>query len=126
MLSLLFIWAVLSASLIALAIGRPREGGALTLSYFVGMSMIHVPGAFAFLSSVPILAKWGLGDRYATGLGFRMTVIGMAAFVVGAVLARVIDLPRAAKAQSTPGADTARSTPETQANSFQEVGRRAL
>jgi hypothetical protein len=117
MLGLLIVWAALLATLVGLVIGRGREGGALTLSYFLGVSLIHVPGALAFLGPVPVVGHWGLGDRYATELGFEMAVIGMAAFVAGATLARIIDWRRAA------------ASPwmlQGQAQAFQRVGRRAL
>ena len=45
MLNLLIIWLALIVVLLGLAIGRPREGGALAVAYFFGLSLIHVPGA---------------------------------------------------------------------------------
>jgi hypothetical protein len=88
---LLLIWTTLLAVLVAFAIGRPREGGALTLAYFLGLSLIHVPGVLPFLTSVSFsLFSQGLADPEATRTGFEMTIIGMAGFVAGAVAARVI------------------------------------
>ena len=78
-------------ALVAFAIGRPGKGGALTLAYFLGLSLIHVPGVLPFLAS-----DVGLGDLEMTQIGFEMTILGMAAFVAGAVLARRIDRRRAA------------------------------
>ena len=69
---LILIWAALLALLVVGAIGRVHEGGALTLTYFVGASLLHVPGALAFLGPVPIIAHWGLGDAYATEHGFTV------------------------------------------------------
>jgi hypothetical protein len=89
---LLIAWVGLLAALIAFAVGRPREGGALALAYFLGLSLIHVPGVLPFLTSVSFSAfSQGLADRAATEIGFQITIVGMAAFVAGAVLARAID-----------------------------------
>jgi hypothetical protein len=90
MLRLFVIWAALLAALVIFAIGRPGKGGALTLAYFLSLSLIHVPGVLPFLGSAP-----GLPDRHETRLGFEMTILGLAAFVVGAILARQIDQRRA-------------------------------
>jgi hypothetical protein len=113
------IWAALLATLVGLIIGWRRERGALTLSYFLGVSLIHVPGALAFLGPVPIVAHWGLGDRYATELGFEMTVIGLAAFVVGAIIARVLERRRVTISGLMPQA-------QAHALTFQRVGQRAV
>ena len=83
MLSLLVIWAALLIGLITFAIGPPGKGGALTLAYFLGLSLVHVPGVLPFLSP-----DSGLPDQDETQLGFEMTILGMASFVAGAVLAR--------------------------------------
>jgi hypothetical protein len=113
------IWAALLATLVGLIIGWRRERGALTLSYFLGVSLIHVPGALAFLGPVPIVAHWGLGDRYATELGFEMTVIGLAAFVVGAIIASVLERRRVTISGLMPQA-------QAHALTFQRVGQRAV
>jgi hypothetical protein len=86
MLGLIIIWAGLLITLVFFAIGRPGRGGALTLAYFLGLSLIHVPGVLPFLGS-----DLGLTDLGETELGFNMTILGMAAFAAGAVLARWID-----------------------------------
>lgn len=86
MLTLLVIWAVLLTVLVIFAIGRPSRGGALTLAYFLGWSLIHVPGVLPFLSP-----DSGLDDFDETQLGFETTVLGMAAYVAGAVVARLTD-----------------------------------
>src|SRR5438552_14733976 len=92
---LLVAWVGLLAALISFAVGRPREGGALALAYFLGLSLIHVPGVLPFLTSVAFSAfSQGLADRAATEIGFQITIVGMAAFVVGAVLALPIDRRR--------------------------------
>ncbi len=101
MIGLLSIWAALLAALVFLVIGRPREGGALTLAYFIGLSLIHVPGAVVCLG-----AGVSAVDRDITQLGFETTVLGMGAFVVGAVFSRRSEwrrVPRDVGRSSHPG-----------------------
>ncbi len=112
MLGLIVIWAGLLIALVVFAIGRPGRGGALTLAYFLGLSLIHVPGVLPFLDSESGLADWD-----ETQLGFEMTILGMAAFVAGAVLARWIDRRRAA-AKGAP--------PRRRAQAFERLGWRTL
>jgi hypothetical protein len=112
MLGLIIIWAGLLLALIIFAIGKPGRGGALTLTYFLGLSLIHVPGVLPSLGS-----DSGLADLDETELGFGMTILGMAAFVAGAVLARWIDR-QSAGAKGAP--------PSRQARVFERLGRRVL
>jgi hypothetical protein len=83
MSDLLLIWAGLLAALVLFGVGKPGAGGALVLSYFLGLSLIHVPGALIYLDPHSIAPS-----RRETELGFTLAVIGMAAFVAGAVIAR--------------------------------------
>jgi hypothetical protein len=99
-------------ALIGCAIGRPSRGGALTLAYFLGLSLIHVPGVLPFLDSAT-----GLPDWEETQIGFEMTIFGMAAFVAGAVLARWTD---------GPGPTEMSAPPHWRALWLQRLGRRAL
>jgi hypothetical protein len=112
MLGLLVIWAALLVALFLFAIGRPGRAGALTLSYFLGLSLIHVPGVLPFLDP-----ESGLPDFDETRLGFEMTILGMGAFVVGAVLARWMDR----RQMPTKG-----MPPEQRAQAFERLGRRVL
>ncbi len=48
MIDLLVIWAVLLLALIAFAMGKSGNGGALVMSYFLTLSLIHVPGALIY------------------------------------------------------------------------------
>jgi hypothetical protein len=77
---LLVLWAALLIALVTLAIGSRSEGGALTLAYFIGLSLIHVPGVLVFLGSGVLLPN---GEE--TLRGFELTLVGVAAFVAGAV-----------------------------------------
>ena len=111
MLELLIDWVVVLGALFVFAIGRPGKGGALTLSYFFGLSVIHVPGVLPF-----VISGLDLGDSEVTQLGFEMTLLGMAAFVVGALLARRVDRRRAAATSHSPA----------RAQAFEHLGWRAL
>src|SRR5215831_5910333 len=82
MLIMLVFWAALFAVLAAFVVGQPRAGGALILAYFIGLSMIHIPGALVFLGQGSTLP-----NAEETVRGFQLTLIGMTAFVVGAFLA---------------------------------------
>ena len=110
--NLIAIWAALLFALVIFAIGRPGRGGALTLAYFLGLSLIHVPGVLPFLNP-----ESGLADFDETRLGFELTIIGMAAFVVGAVLAQWIDRRSAAATGALP---------RRRAQMFDRLGRRTL
>jgi hypothetical protein len=99
-------------ALVVFAIGRPGRGGALTLAYFLGLSLIHVPGVLPFLDPNSGLADWD-----ETRLGLETTILGMAAFVAGSMLTRLIDRRRA----SATGA-----SPRPRAQMFEHVGKRML
>jgi hypothetical protein len=92
-LGLLLIWAMLLIALVVFAIGRSGSGGALTLAYFLSMSLIHVPGVLLF----PGLADWD-----ETRLGFEMTIRGMIGFAAGAMLARWMSRPSGAEKGAPP------------------------
>jgi hypothetical protein len=86
---LLLIWVAIFAALLALAIGGRRDGGALTLSYFLALSLFHVPGALSYLD-----ARYIGGSEQETTLGFEMTLLGMGAFVAGAICVAVMSRQR--------------------------------
>ena len=111
MTELLILWLGLSVALLALAIGPPGRGGALTLAYFLDLSLIHVPGLLAFVGTDPALA-----DFAETRLGFEVTLAGVAAFVAGATAARLTGHTRP---------ETVRQSPEPGAG-FERLGWRAL
>ena len=80
MTELVLAWIGLLA--ICLWLTTRRQGiGVLILAYFLGLSLIHVPGAINFLGPAP-----GLGDKEVTQIGFQATVIGFAALLLGAWL----------------------------------------
>jgi hypothetical protein len=112
MVVLLLTWVMLLVILVAFVTARSGSAGALTLAYFVGLSLIHVPGGLLFVAS-----GLDIGDREVTRLGFEMTVLGMAAFVAGAIFARRISRRRiASKVHS----------PTFRAQVFERLGRRTV
>ena len=82
---LVILWIAILAALLTFGIGSRRDGGALTLSYFLGLSLIHVPGAVAYA-----VAPSFLSNRQETMLGFELTLAGMVSFVIGATLVRAL------------------------------------
>jgi hypothetical protein len=85
MLNDLLIWVALLVGLILLVVDKRRGIGALTLGYFLDLSLGHVPGLLVYLDPDMLF-----GHFEATKVGFDMTVIGMTAFVVGAMAARIL------------------------------------
>ncbi len=104
MTDLLILWIGLLVALLGLAVGPPGRGGALTLAYFLAVSVIHVPGVLVFLGTEPSLYEFT-----ETSLGFEVTLAGMAAFVCGAVAARMLERrpPDIARQSPEPGFDRA-------------------
>ena len=82
MLTMLAVWFALLLVLVIFAIGTKHHGGALTLAYFAGLSLIHVPGILVFLGD-----GVGFENEQETAIGFVLTLAGMAAFVAGAIVA---------------------------------------
>jgi hypothetical protein len=83
MLLLLLTWASIGVVLAWLVAQKGRDSAGLPLAYFLGLSLIHVPGALLYLDSddVSFMAN-------ATRVGFEQTIIGMVAFLVGVIIAR--------------------------------------
>src|SRR5579884_3785305 len=83
MTDLVVLWVLILAAIVLFAIGRPGNGGALVLSYFLGLSLTHVPGAIIYMDP-----QAPGPNREQTLLGFTLTVVGMVAFAAGAIIAR--------------------------------------
>jgi hypothetical protein len=77
MLILLSIWLAVGIGLIVCQ-GRGGSAG-LPLAYFLGLSLIHVPGATLYLDAE---------EGNVTKVGFEQTTIGVVAFLVGVIIAR--------------------------------------
>jgi hypothetical protein len=112
MMNNLLIWGALLVALVFLVIDKRRETGALTLSYFLILSLGHVPGALAYLE--PTLHNVFFE---ATSVGFDATLIGMVAFLTGAGVARVFR-PKTVKLKAL--------QETTDNRSFTRTGRRML
>src|SRR6476646_8442030 len=77
---LLLIWAAAGLVLAWLVNWRGGSAG-LPLAYFLGLSLIHVPGAVLHYNGEELNAA-------ATKIGFEQTIIGIVAFVIGTAFAR--------------------------------------
>jgi ABC-type multidrug transport system fused ATPase/permease subunit len=80
-LTLVAVWAVVAISLMLLSRGF---SAGLPLAYFLGLSLIHVPGAALDLDEE---LEW-------TRIGFEQTVIGMVAFLIAVMIARYVAFRR--------------------------------
>ena len=76
MLTLVLIWFAVAVSLTLLS---RRSSAGLPLAYFLGLSLIHVPGAVLELN----YEEWEW-----TSVGFEQTVIGMVSFLTAVVIAK--------------------------------------
>jgi hypothetical protein len=101
MLNDLLIWGALLVGLVVLVIDKRRGYGALTLAYFLDLSLGHVPGVLAYLD--PNIFS---DAAEATKIGFDVTLIGMTAFIVGAMAARILR-PRTMSAKAYQQMDNA-------------------
>jgi hypothetical protein len=89
MVILLLIWLAVGIGLLLLGIQRRGHSAGLPLAYFLGLSLIHVPGASLYLDS----EEWGSIALW-TRKGFEQTVIGMVAFLIAVMIARYIAFRR--------------------------------
>jgi hypothetical protein len=80
MLTLFVIWCAVGIGLVWLS-GRSSAG--IPLAYFLGLSVIHVPGAILDLGVTDVSL-----NAFATRVGFEQTVIGMVAFLCAVMVAR--------------------------------------
>ena len=79
MLILLLIWIAVGLGLAWLVSQKRRGSAGLPLAYFLGISLIHVPGAILYLDTE---------DANVTRIGFEQTTLGMVAFLTGVIVAR--------------------------------------
>jgi hypothetical protein len=121
MTDLLILWLGPLAALLAFAVGPPGRGGALTLAYFLDLSLIHVPGLLASLGTGS-----GLADFADTRLGFEVTLAGMAAFVAGAVMARLSGRARPETAWQSLDSESDEPGSAESGAGFERLGWRAL
>ena len=83
MLTLLAIWLAVCIALMLIGYGGRLHSAGMPLAYFLGLSLIHTPGAAVYIN----FPKW---DELAvrTEAGFAETVVGMVAFLIGVMIAR--------------------------------------
>jgi hypothetical protein len=84
-LILLGIWLAVGFGLIWTICHGRRGSAGLPLAYFLGLSLIHVPGAMVYVGAEDLNYK-----ADATRIGFEQTIIGMIAFLAGVVIARYV------------------------------------
>jgi len=82
MLILLSIWLAVGIALMSIGKWQPSAG--LPLAYFLGLSLIHAPGAMLYLGSEDGASTGAV----LTQAGFEQTVIGLSAFLLAVVIAR--------------------------------------
>jgi hypothetical protein len=78
---LLLTWLAVGISLVWLVSQKRRGSAGLPLAYFLGLSLIHVPGALLYLD---------VDKTNYTMIGFTQTIIGMVAFLGGVMIARCV------------------------------------
>jgi hypothetical protein len=83
MLSLLIIWLIIFIILMCIGVQGTQFTAGMPLAYFLGLSLIHTPGAAVYLD----FPTWATSASQ-TKEGFQQTVIGMAAFLVGVLIVR--------------------------------------
>jgi hypothetical protein len=83
-LGLLLIWLVLAVIMMLIGLNGHQRTAGMPLAYFFGLSLIHVPGAAVYLN----FPMWDVLAR-RTYVGFEQTIIGMAVFLAGVILARM-------------------------------------
>jgi hypothetical protein len=88
MTTLLALWLALGAIMLLLGMGRQPSAG-MPLAYFCGLSLIHTPGAAAYLGS----PTWD-GELQRTFVGFQLTIIGLFAFLAGVLAIRAVQFSR--------------------------------
>jgi hypothetical protein len=85
MLMLLLIWLAVGIAMMLIGVHGRRYSAGMPLAYFLGLSLIHVPGASVYLN----FPKWD-ALTIRTEVGFEQTVIGMVTFLVGVMMARFV------------------------------------
>lgn len=78
--TLVLIWITVGIGLVLLS---RRSSAGMPLAYFLGLSLIHTPGAILHLDS-----EESSEIAACTQVGFGLTVIGVVAFLVGVTIAR--------------------------------------
>jgi hypothetical protein len=112
MLNELLIWMALLVGLVCLVIDKRHGIGALTLAYFLTLSIGHVPGLLVYLNPNIFPENFE-----ATKVGADVTLIGLTAFILGAIAAKIL-LRRTTTAEAF--------YPKFSQDSFSQLSRRVL
>ena len=108
---LLLIWLAVGISLAWLVSQKRQSSAGLPLAYFLGLSLIHVPGALLYLDAE---------ESNYTRIGFEQTIIGMVAFLGGVTIARCVFV-------TAPGQQASAGRPQgSTSQSFAALDRLAL
>ena len=99
---LLLTWLAVGISL-ACMVSQKRKSAGLPLAYFLGLSLIHVPGVLLYLDAEEL--------NY-TRIGFEHTVIGMVAFLGGVTIAKLF-FPSASGQQASAGQSQGFTSPSS-------------
>jgi hypothetical protein len=83
MTSLLLVWLAVGVILMLIGFRKERYSAGMPLAYFLGLSLIHTPGAAVYLN----IPQWDILAHQTTA-GFEQTVAGMVAFLIGVLLVR--------------------------------------
>ncbi len=87
MLVLLFIWLMVGIAF--MFIGKRQDSAGLPLAYFLGLSLIHTPGASLYLDT-----EAAGTNGLLTQIGFEQTVIELVSFLFAVLLHRFFAAPR--------------------------------
>lgn len=85
MQGLLVVWLLLLFVTMCIGMQGSRYSAGMPLAYFLGLSLIHTPGAAVYIN----FPSWTTAASH-TEEGFQQTVIGMTAFLVGVLIVRQV------------------------------------
>lgn len=83
MINIFYIWIFLTV-LFFIVLGNGNKGGALSMAYFFGLSMIHVPGLYVNTS-----LSNDLPHNLETELGFLYTLLGLTFLILGIWISKI-------------------------------------
>lgn len=83
MMALLLLWLAVWIVLMLIGVREGYYSAGMPLAYFLGLSLIHTPGAAIYID----FPEWDEMSRM-TEVGFRQTVFGMTAFLIGVLATR--------------------------------------
>jgi hypothetical protein len=97
MMTLLMLWLCIGVILMLLGRARGRPSAGMPLAYYLELSLIHTPGAAAYLGT----PAWDAAAQ-RTYIGYQQTIIGLIAFLIGVMGARALAYSRVAAGSAAP------------------------